>query len=194
MAGTSPATTAPHPVIHPHQIQPIRRRDGTTSGAVARGQCRRKIVGAPAPVADPDQRADHRAHLAVQKRARRGHDVDGVAVPDRRRAGRASSSGDFAWHSVSRNVVKSCLPTSRCARRMHRLGIERSRQPPDVADLERQIGAAIADAIKIMPLLRGEPRLEIIGHDLRRRARRSDAAADEHSSRREIVRAQNAWQ
>ena len=23
--------------------------------------------------------------------------------------------GDFAWHSVSRNVVKSCLPTSRCA-------------------------------------------------------------------------------
>ena len=24
-------------------------------------------------------------------------------------------SGDFAWHSVSRKVVKSCLPTSRCA-------------------------------------------------------------------------------
>ena len=24
-------------------------------------------------------------------------------------------TGDFAWHSVERKVVKSCLPVSRCA-------------------------------------------------------------------------------
>ena len=43
---------------------------------------------------------------------------------------------------------------------MHRVGVERPRQPPDLADVEREIGAAIGDAIEVMALLRREPRLE----------------------------------
>ena len=51
--------------------------------------------------------------------------------------------------------------------RVHRVGIERPRQPPGAADVEREVGAAIGDPIEIMPLLRGEPRLETVRHDFR---------------------------
>ena len=68
-------------VIHPHQIQPLRRGDDAAGGAAAGGQCCREIVGAPATFADPHQRAYHRAHLAVQIRARRGDDGHVIAVP-----------------------------------------------------------------------------------------------------------------
>ena len=42
-------------IIHAHQIQPVRRRDGAAGGAVAGGECGGKIVGTPAAFADPDQ-------------------------------------------------------------------------------------------------------------------------------------------
>ena len=47
-------------------------------------------------------------------------------------------TGDLAWHSVERNVVKSCLPTRRCAAVMHGRGIERARHAPGVAAIERR--------------------------------------------------------
>src|SRR6202012_205212 len=50
---------------------------------------------------------------------------------------------------------------------MHRIGVELAWQTPDMTDLERQIGAAVADAIEIMTPFRREPRLEVIRHDLR---------------------------
>ena len=50
---------------------------------------------------------------------------------------------------------------------VHGLGIERPRQPPGAADVERQIGAAIGDAIEVVPPLGGKPRLECIRHDFR---------------------------
>ena len=49
---------------------------------------------------------------------------------------------------------------------VHRVGIERSRQAPGAADVEREIGAAIGDPVEIVPLLRGEPRLECFRHDI----------------------------
>jgi len=63
-------------------------------------------------------------------------------------------SGDFAWHSVSRNVVKrACRSAVRGL--MHRLRIETARPPPGPADVEREIGAGVDDAIKVVPLERG---------------------------------------
>ena len=50
---------------------------------------------------------------------------------------------------------------------MHRVGVEMARHPPGAADVEREIGAVVGDAIEVVPLLGGEPRLEIIRHDLR---------------------------
>src|SRR5258708_11112223 len=69
-------------ILHPYQIQPVRRRDGAAGGAVAGGECSGEIVGAPAALAGPDQSSHHRTHLAVEERARRSDDVDGVAVSD----------------------------------------------------------------------------------------------------------------
>ena len=39
-------------IIHPHQIEPVRRRDLAAGGAVARGERAREIVGAPFALAD----------------------------------------------------------------------------------------------------------------------------------------------
>src|SRR5260370_23337380 len=58
-------------IIHPDEIEPVRRSDRTTGIAVARRQCAREIVRAPAAFADLDQRAHHRPHLVMQERARR---------------------------------------------------------------------------------------------------------------------------
>ncbi len=67
-------------VLHPHQIKPLRRGDLAAARAVAGGECGGEILGAPFALADMHQRADHRAHLMVQERARRGGDVHLVAV------------------------------------------------------------------------------------------------------------------
>ena len=53
-------------------------------------------------------------------------------------------------------------------RGVHRIRIELARHPPASPDVEREIGAVVGDAIAIVALDRGEPRLEIIGHDLGR--------------------------
>ena len=50
---------------------------------------------------------------------------------------------------------------------MHRLHIERLRHAPCAAKIEREVGAAVDDAIKVMPLDGGEARLESVGHDFR---------------------------
>jgi hypothetical protein len=48
---------------------------------------------------------------------------------------------------------------------VHRVGIEQPGHAPDPADVEREIGAGVGDAIEIMPSCCGKPRLERIGHD-----------------------------
>src|ERR1700730_18347862 len=67
-------------IIHPYEIKPFWRRDRAASGAAARIQRGAQIVGGPAALADPHQRADHRADLAMQERARRGQDIDLKAI------------------------------------------------------------------------------------------------------------------
>ena len=102
--------------------------------------------------------------------------------PRRRRASTSRRSsvftGDLAWHSVARNVVKSCLPTSRCAASCIARGVERSRHAPGAAALEREIGAAVDDAIEIVPRARRKARVEIVAPRVRPPAPRPDAAAD----------------
>ena len=58
-------------------------------------------------------------------------------------------------------MVKSCLPISRCAAACIAVAVERARHAPGAVLIERQIGAAIDDAIEIMALDRREARIEI---------------------------------
>src|ERR1019366_1511926 len=66
-----PATAS---IIHLHQIESLRRRHGGAGGSVARVAPGREVVHAPAALAHEHQRADHRAHLRMQERARAGRD------------------------------------------------------------------------------------------------------------------------
>jgi hypothetical protein len=49
---------------------------------------------------------------------------------------------------------------------MHRRGVERTRHAPSVAGVERQIGAAVDDAIKIVALDRRGAGIEAVRHPL----------------------------
>src|SRR5580704_7585634 len=70
----------PGSIVHPHQIKPMRRRDLAAGGAVVGIERRDEVVGAPFAFADMHERADHRAHLVLQERARRRGDAYLVAV------------------------------------------------------------------------------------------------------------------
>ena len=95
-----------------------------------------------------------------------------TSSPSRKTSRRSSVlTGDFAWHSEERKVVKSCRPTSFCAAVVHGGAIERARHAPGAVVREREIGAAIDDAIQIMTLGRREARVEILRDLLRRQHR-----------------------
>ena len=47
---------------------------------------------------------------------------------------------------------------------MHRVGIEGARHTPGATGIEREIGAAVDDPVKIVALHRGRARVEIVGH------------------------------
>src|SRR5260370_25216276 len=68
-------------IIHPDEIEPVRRSYRTTGIAVARRQCAREIVRAPSAFADLDERTHHRPHLVRQQRARPCVDAHLGAVP-----------------------------------------------------------------------------------------------------------------
>ena len=100
---------SPRRVDHFDQIEARRAaRSGRRRGG--RGPPAPSHGPPPLPAADQLQRADHVAHLVVQERARRAPRCGSR----RRRGARSSASsvftGDFAWHSESRKVVKSCVP------------------------------------------------------------------------------------
>ena len=50
-------------------------------GAVTLAKCHRDVSGRPPALAHEGERTDHRAHLAVQERARRGEHLDVVRAP-----------------------------------------------------------------------------------------------------------------
>ena len=92
--------------------------------------------GAPLALADQFERADHRAHLVVQERARRRLDDELVVALGRRPAGRASAPGFSPGirSSGSGEVMRADQPLGRA---MHRDRIEPRATVPDAAAVER---------------------------------------------------------
>ena len=140
------------PIIHPHQIEPIGRCDRAAGGRFWRPG-RRRDRRRPAAL-DPDQQPTiERTWLCRNERA----EVTMLT---------ASSLTTSSWSRFFRRppgircretgeVVLPPLPP----RGMHRT-LSAAPAPPHMADVEREIGAAITDAIAIMPPLCREPRLE----------------------------------
>src|SRR5260370_24900541 len=148
-------------IIHPDQIEPVRRRYRTTGIAVARRQCAREIVRAPSAFADLDQRAHHRAHLVMPERARRCVDASLVAVPlyDQRvkrvyRRFRLALGGKECGEVVPPDKALSGL--------VHGRHVERPRRSPGTSGLQGEIGPAIDDPIEIMALACRKPRVEVV--------------------------------
>ena len=145
---------------------PDRARPAARPGRRRCGRARRaprEIVGAPFALADrrPASRPSSAPDCAGTSARRRSLST---SSPSRSTSSRSSVfTGDLAWHSVERKVVKSCLPTSRCAASCIARGIERARHAPGAAGVERQIGAAVDDAIEIMAPDRRGARVEIVG-------------------------------
>src|ERR1700733_4376352 len=147
-------------IIYPQEIKPMWRCDLTATRAVARRERVGKIANTPLALADMDERADHRAHLMLQERPCRRGDVHIVAV-----AGNVEAVERFvrrfrlALGGAERREVM--LADELLRSRMHRCAIERPRHAPGAVLRERQIGAAIDDAIEIVAFDRGKPRVEI---------------------------------
>ena len=79
----SPRFTKRPIIVHPNEIEAVRGRHRTAAAAVGRLERRLERLRAPAPRPDLDQRSHHRAHLAMQERARARFEHDLVAVaPD----------------------------------------------------------------------------------------------------------------
>ena len=67
-------------ILHPREIEPVRRRDLAAGGAVAGDERRGKIAGAPFALADMDQRAGWRPYARPN-----GSSTQSVRSADRRR-------------------------------------------------------------------------------------------------------------
>ena len=153
-------------ILHPHQIQSVRRCDGAAGGAVAGGECGGEVVGAPAAFADPDQRAHHRAYLAVQERARGSQDRNRVALSDDiELVERLLRRFRLAFGIAKRREI--VLAEQALGSDVHRVRIEMARHAPASLDIEREIGAVVGDAVAVVASLGRETRLEIIRHDFR---------------------------
>ena len=98
----------------------------------------------------------------VQERARGGDDVHVLAVAhDVELIQRLVRRFRLAFGGAeSREIV---LAEQLLRGAMHLVRIERPRHAPGMTEIEREIGAAVDDAIKIVALDRREPRLEIVG-------------------------------
>ena len=133
-----------------NEIQPLRRRVEAQRCAVLRGSSAAPISsGLPLPAPDQRQAADHRAHLVMEEAARRRL---GCGFPRRRARPSSLSSvltGLSDWQWTERKVVKSWRPTSMCRALGHRLDVERHRDVPHLAALERRRRAAVEDAVEI---------------------------------------------
>src|ERR1700732_2500027 len=147
-------------VIDSHQIQPLWWGDLTARGAVARGERRGEIIGAPLAFPDVHQRTSHRAHLVLQERTRRGADTDLFAsARDIEAIERLYRRFGLALGRAEGGEV--VMADKALCGGMHRFGIERARHAPSAVLVERKIGAAVDDAIKVMPFDGGEPGVEV---------------------------------
>src|SRR5258707_277093 len=101
----------------------------------------------------------------VQERARRYVDVNLLAAPiDVEAVERLDRRFGLALGGTEGGEV---VPSDKALRRpMHRRRIERARDAPGALAVEREIGAAIDNAVEVMPFYGREPRVEIGRHDL----------------------------
>src|SRR6185437_13345608 len=148
-------------ILHPHQIKSVWRRDLAAAGAVASLESRFEIGRAPFAFADRDERADHRADLVVKERARRGFDPDFFAIAQNGEAiERLHRRLGLAFGGTEGGEI---VPADQALRRLvHGGGIERARHAPDAVGLERQIGAAVDDAVEIVALDGRKSRVEVV--------------------------------
>ena len=84
----------------------MRRGNRSAAGPVLCGKRRSQTGRTPFPFADELERADHGANLVVQEERA---DASTLMISPLREAVSLSSvfSGESAWHSVERKVVKS---------------------------------------------------------------------------------------
>jgi hypothetical protein len=102
----------------------------------------------------------------MQERARRGQDIDVVARSyDIELIQRSHRRFGLAFGVTKGGEI--VLSDEPLRGRMHRIGVEGPRQPPGMADVDREIGAGVFDPVAIVALFCGEARLEIIRHDVR---------------------------
>ena len=98
----------------PSPDRALRAGQRAAAAAVAGIERGAEIARRPFAFAHKLQRADHRAHLRVQELRALARTT--IMSPSRLTSSRSSVlSGDLAWHSAARNVVKSCLPRINCA-------------------------------------------------------------------------------
>ena len=124
-------------IIDARQIKPAGGRDLAAAGAVGGDQRRFEVGGAPAARADVDQRADHRAHLAVQERQRARFEQDLVALA----ADFEPVKGADRRFCLALRVAegRKIVPADERARGLaHRLGVEPGLDPPGAAEIEGQ--------------------------------------------------------
>ena len=158
------AAGAKRRIVDPREIEPDagatwpqRLRSAASSAALSRP---RSIAHA-----DLDQRADHRAHLAVQERQRAYFEQNLVALaPDVEPVERADRRFRLALRvAEGREIVP---PDKHASRLVHRLGVEPRLDPPGAAEFERERRAAIDDAIEVVARARAVARVEIGAHAL----------------------------
>ena len=116
-------------IIHPHQIEAVSGSDLAAAAAVGGLERRPEFAFAPAVRPDFDQRADHRAHLAMQERSRARFEENLVAVaPDVEPVERADRRVRLTLRVAKGGEI---VPADQDARRrVHRLGVEARLHPP----------------------------------------------------------------
>ena len=148
------------------EIQPVGRRVEAQRGAVVRLQRPAQIVRRPFAAADQLQAADHRAHLVVEERARRGLDLDPVAAADDvKPVERLDRAFGLAMRRAEGGEIVP--PDQELRRFVHRVGVERHRHAPRPPGLQRQRRAAVEDAVDVAAADAAEARVPVVGDDLR---------------------------
>ena len=144
------------------QVEALGRSGRPAGAAVAGGKGAGDVVGMPAAEPDQLQGAGHVAHLVMQKRAGARFDVDFVADPAQiERVERLERRLRLAQRiAKGREIVMADQMSGALA---HRLDIERRRDLPHPAALQRRRRSPVQDPVEIDAAGRREPRVEIVG-------------------------------
>src|SRR5206468_11700620 len=121
------------------------------------------IIDRPLALAYERERANHRAHLRMQERARRSHDLNVVRAPMHvELIERLHRRFRLTFDIAEGGEIMPADETLR--RRLHGRDIEPLGDAPGKAAFEGEIGAAVDDAIEIMAPDGGEAGIARIVH------------------------------